>query len=238
MTDFWKRVQSLLTQDLNKTWLASEIGVSVNTLSNWVARDNDPKASQAQAMADALGVSVEYLVTGKNSYLEDFPQNTLLSDNLKNATYVRDHKKSLTTNKPQALRNIPFYNVDLTYSNIQRIQDNILQPQHTITHEPFSTCDFCIRAIGNSMEPKIAHGDIIALRKIRGIRDALWGEPYVIVTFDDSQICTLKLIYQDTENSDTIILRSLNSAHPDDKTLQKSAIKETYKVLGAIRQFG
>ncbi len=73
MEDFWKRVRNLLTDDLNQTWLAKEIGVSPCTLSNWIARGSDLKASRVQAIAQALGVTMEYLMTGQNPYLDEEP---------------------------------------------------------------------------------------------------------------------------------------------------------------------
>ncbi len=205
-----------------------------------------PKADTAQVIAESLGVSVEYLVTGKDSYLEEFLPEKLLDPNLKDATYVMDHKSPLYLQKqhsphslhsPHVSRSIPFYNVDLTYSNIQQIQDRSLKPAENLLYTSFAECNFCIRAVGDSMEPKIAHGDIVALQKLQNLRDVLWGEIYVVVTFEESKICTLKSLFQDPENSDTVILRSLNPSKSGDNFLPKSTIKDIYKVVGSVRQF-
>ncbi len=222
MKDFWQRVKSLLDRDLNRAWLSEEIGVPTNTFSNWLARDFDPKLSKALAIADALGVSVEYLATGKESYS---------IDDAKGTTGLSPQAEHL----PQST---PFYNVDLTYSNMQQIQDQTLQPTENLLYTSFAECDFCIRAMGDSMIPKIIHGDIVALQKLQNLREVLWGEIYVILTFEESKICALKLLFQDPENSNAIILRSLNPTYPGDKVLQKSAIKDIYKVVGSLRQFG
>ncbi len=217
MKDFWKRVESLLTQDLNKAWLSKEINVPPSTFSNWITRDFDPKLSKAQAIADALGVSVEYLITGKHPFGMDTDEP------------MQPHKNQ---------QDMPFYSVDLTYTNIKQIQDHLLKPTENLLNTPFSECDFCIRAVGNSMQPHIFHGDIVALQKLQSFRDVLWGELYVIITFEESKICTLKSLFQDPESPDTVILRSLNSSYPDDKVLQKHAIKDIYKVVGSMRLFG
>ncbi len=70
MIDFWKRVRAQMTGDLNQNWLAGEIGIAPNTLSAWITRNSEPKASYAQAIASALGVTVEFLVTGKEPYYD------------------------------------------------------------------------------------------------------------------------------------------------------------------------
>ncbi len=234
MTDFWKRVRSLYNQDLNQAWLCRKLGMSSGSFSNWITRGFMPKADTAQIIAESLGVSVEYLVTGKDSYVEEFLPEKLLDSNLKGAAYVMDHKKP---HSPHVSRSIPFYNVDLTYSNIQQIQDRSLKPTENLLYTSFAECDFCIRAVGDSMEPKIAHGDIVALQKLQNLRDVLWGEIYVVITFEESKICTLKSLFQDPENPDTVILRSLNLSKSGDNFLPKSTIKDIYKVVGSVRQF-
>ncbi len=153
MIDFWKRVRALLAEDLTQTWLAGELQVNPKVLSGWIQRDSEPRASQAQAIADALGVSVEYLVTGKRPF-------------------GTDADDAMPPNPNQ--RGVPFYSVDLTYSNIKQIQDHILKPTANLLDSPFAECDFCIRAVGNSMQPHIFHGDIVALQKLQSFRDVLW----------------------------------------------------------------
>ena len=51
------------TQD----WVAGKIGVSERTFRGWLSRKIMPNADQACAIAKALGVTVEYLVTGSDS---------------------------------------------------------------------------------------------------------------------------------------------------------------------------
>ncbi len=233
MIDFWKRVRALYTQDLNQAWLCRKLGVSSGTFSNWITRDSIPKANTAQAIAEALGVSVEYLVTGKELYLEDLSQHRRLRHNAQDTAFLMDHRESRYSQGC-----IPFYGVDLTYSNMQQIQDQRIKPTENLMYTPFGECDFCIRVVGSSMEPHVFHGDIVALQKVQGLRAVLWGEIYVIVTFEESKICAIKSLFQDPENPNTIILRSLNSSYPSDNVLPKSSIKDVYKVVGSIRQFG
>ncbi len=71
MIDFWKRVKSLMTGDLTQIWLSGETGIPAKNISAWIQRDSEPRAGYAQAIASALGVTVEYLVTGKEPYYDD-----------------------------------------------------------------------------------------------------------------------------------------------------------------------
>ena len=60
--------------------LSAETGISENTLKSYLKSDSaEPKATNAVAIANALGVSVEYLVTGKNAKGENFSAKTRLA---------------------------------------------------------------------------------------------------------------------------------------------------------------
>ena len=61
-----------LDPEKNQNWLCSEIAVSSGTMSSWITHDRLPKADLAVKIAKALGVSVEYLVTGDE---DEFLQN-------------------------------------------------------------------------------------------------------------------------------------------------------------------
>jgi phage repressor protein C with HTH and peptisase S24 domain len=79
MLIFWEQVRKLLTDDLNQAWLCRKIGVSSSTLSAWINRNRLPKADLAVQIAQALGVSVEYLVTGGETNEEDEDDDAGLS---------------------------------------------------------------------------------------------------------------------------------------------------------------
>lgn len=64
--DFWLRVREKLDyQGLTQRELAERIGESYNTLQSWINRNRLPNAEQAVKVADTLGTSVEFLVTGR-----------------------------------------------------------------------------------------------------------------------------------------------------------------------------
>jgi transcriptional regulator with XRE-family HTH domain len=62
---FIERVDSLLKRkDLDRKWLAYTSGVSYNTISGWYSKGRDPKLVEAEKIAKALNVSIDWLQTG------------------------------------------------------------------------------------------------------------------------------------------------------------------------------
>lgn len=66
--EFWKRTNKLIKDKNSKQEnVAQECGIPYQTLRSWVTRQTFPDALQAYKIAQALGVSVEYLVTGEDT---------------------------------------------------------------------------------------------------------------------------------------------------------------------------
>lgn len=67
MSIFWNTVLSVLDEKgLNKSELHAGINKSKTTVYHWIKRDTLPQADDALLIADYLGVSVRYLVTGRD----------------------------------------------------------------------------------------------------------------------------------------------------------------------------
>ncbi len=65
-TMFWNNVNALIkTRKMTQDNLCSQTGISLNTLRGWVSKNILPRADEAVAIAQSLGTTVEYLVTGK-----------------------------------------------------------------------------------------------------------------------------------------------------------------------------
>ena len=62
---FWVRTKYLLkTHKISQRKLAGYIGIPPGTLLNWIYRDLIPDARTACAIAEGLGVTVEFLIRG------------------------------------------------------------------------------------------------------------------------------------------------------------------------------
>ena len=76
---FFKRVRYKLTdQDRKRSWLLSRTGIKPSTWSSWEKWNRLPPLEQALAIAEALGVDLEFLVTGKESPLDMRRNSTLI----------------------------------------------------------------------------------------------------------------------------------------------------------------
>ena len=64
--EFWQRAKRLIqSQNTTQEWVANHCGIEPDKFRRWVSRPIMPNADQATMIANALGVTVEYLVTGK-----------------------------------------------------------------------------------------------------------------------------------------------------------------------------
>ncbi len=67
MLKFWTNVRTELEyQDISQKELATAINESYNTLQSWMKNDRLPDAEQSVKIAQVLGTSVEFLVTGED----------------------------------------------------------------------------------------------------------------------------------------------------------------------------
>ena len=65
MSEFWKNARSLMDErGLRQADVARGVGVPKATVFHWIDRDTIPKADCAVKIADLLGTTVRYLVTG------------------------------------------------------------------------------------------------------------------------------------------------------------------------------
>jgi transcriptional regulator with XRE-family HTH domain len=85
---FWKIVKREVDrQNTSYEWLYRKTGIPKGTFSSWKNRDIIPRADAACRIAVALGVSVEYLLTGtdkpeevSNPRMKDIVKNLILLD--------------------------------------------------------------------------------------------------------------------------------------------------------------
>lgn len=65
--DFWNRVKELMaSQGILQKDMAEAAGVSIGSFKNWLCRNILPDCVKAVKIANKLGTTVEYLVTGNS----------------------------------------------------------------------------------------------------------------------------------------------------------------------------
>ena len=65
-TTFWERAKPLIkAHNLSQKQFADHLGVSINTLQGWIKHERVPETSMAYRVAISLGVTLDYLFSGK-----------------------------------------------------------------------------------------------------------------------------------------------------------------------------
>ncbi len=78
MTDFVNRIDlKLQEKNLKRAALCEDLGLSSTSITDWARRGTVPAGDVCIRIADYLGVSVEWLVTGKDAVLSS-EEKTLL----------------------------------------------------------------------------------------------------------------------------------------------------------------
>ncbi len=71
METFYKRVGvKLIELEKKRSWLLAQTGISASTWSSWEKFGRMPPADRALAIADCLGLTLEFLITGRQSALD------------------------------------------------------------------------------------------------------------------------------------------------------------------------
>ena len=68
MEPFYKRVQIRLVEiERKRSWLLAQTSIKPSTWSSWETHGRIPPADRALAIADALGLSLEFLLVGRET---------------------------------------------------------------------------------------------------------------------------------------------------------------------------
>lgn len=128
---------------------------------------------------------------------------------------------------------VPFYshNIgnDSTYASFKE-----LTPEYFVNFKPFNDCTAYLYVFGDSMYPKFASGEIIAIKELSNKDVLQWGEAYVILTKESSNsLKMLKILHQHSDPK-KLILRSSNPNFKGDTILLKEQIESLYIIKGKI----
>lgn len=191
----------------NKAQFAKQLGVSPQTISAWIKRDS---FDNELIYTKCRGVSATWLLTGEGDMISA-DQQPKVSDVPAEGT--------------------PYYDVDFIGGFNEIVNSQITVPTTNIIVQGFDKADLWCNVTGHSMEPKINHGDIIALRRC-DLRDIQFGEIYAVVL---DTIRTIKIIRR-SPNPDTFLFVPINKDY-DAQEYEKSRILQVFEVIGSISKF-
>lgn len=125
----------------------------------------------------------------------------------------------------------PYYSVDFEMGYDELINDQTNHPDFLIDFKPYNKCDLWCNARGDSMNPTISSGDIIALKEIKDTRCIISNEIYAIVTTNG-----LRTIKRIVDKGDRYTLVPDNKSYPE-QDIDKSIILRLFLVIGAMKMF-
>lgn len=130
---------------------------------------------------------------------------------------------------------VPYYDIDFIGGFDQVYNEHTVKPSYFIDFPPYNDCDYWINVTGKSMGPLIAHGDIVALKKLNNWREfLLMGEIYAVIT---DEFRTIKILGAG-EDDDHYTLIPYNKGEGYSKqAIPKHLIKNVFRVKGAIKKF-
>lgn len=134
----------------------------------------------------------------------------------------------------QEYKGVPFFNVN--FSEITFGEFNLLRetPEYYVNLKPLNDCDAFLTVYGDSMYPKYASGEIIAVREVTNMEVLQWGEAYLIITDESANsMITVKSIFEHN-NESSLILRAFNPAYTGDTVIERSSIKRLFIIKGKV----
>ncbi len=129
---------------------------------------------------------------------------------------------------------VPYYDISLADSVAESLMLMEDEPEYFVNYKPFNDCTAYLPVYGDSMYPKYASGEIIAIKEVTNFDVLQWGEAYVIMGDKATNgIRSIKLVHQHTD-TEKLILRSSNPNFKGDTIVQKQSIKSMYIIKGKI----
>ena len=174
-------------------------------------------------LAYAPDVSVEWLITGRGEMLstmqEKKQENSDLVEKIPEVSYNSAIGK-------------PYYDVDFLGGFNEIVNSQVSIPTNNIVIQGFEKADFWCNVTGHSMEPKINHGDIIALHKCT-LEDIQYGEIYAVVL---DTLRTIKILRRSPDPKKLRFV-PINTTDYDEQEYPVERIMNVYEVIGSISKF-
>lgn len=132
----------------------------------------------------------------------------------------------------EAKQGVPYFDASLSDSRSFLLEEE--QAEYLVNYRPFNDCTAYLPVYGDSMYPKYASGEIIAVKEITNYSVLQWGEAYVVMTDEESNsIRSIKLIFEHPDSA-KVVLRSSNPDFKGDTVISLKNILSLYIIKGKI----
>ena len=213
--------------DGNKSEFARMIGVSPQAINTWISRNT---FDIDIIYAKCINISPEWLLTGNGPMLKTSSDNKTNVEQQQVSTNKADESTPLVTYDPNV--GVPYYDVDFVAGFDLIINDQTFLPTANIVVYGFEKAQMWCNVTGNSMYPKICHGDMIALRECT-LEDVQYGEIYAVVL---DTIRTIKILRK-SDDPNKFRFIPINTEEYDEQEFCKSRILRVFEVLGNVSRF-
>lgn len=213
--------------DGNKSEFARMMGVSPQAINTWISRNT---FDIDIVYAKCINISPEWLLTGNGPMLKTSSDNKTNVEQQQVSTNKADESTPLVTCNPNV--GVPYYDVDFVAGFDLIINDQTFLPTANIVVYGFEKAQMWCNATGNSMYPKICHGDMISLRECT-LEDIQYGEIYAVVL---DTIRTIKILRK-SDNPNKFRFIPINTEEYDEQEFCKSRILRVFEVLGNVSRF-
>lgn len=218
MADIGNRLKEYFdNKGITQSEIAEKLGVSKAYVNALFTGKRAFGKKQAEAWVNLFGLSASWLLTGEGEMLAHESTTPQLLP-----------KTSYTSGRP-------YYNVDFIGGFDLVLNDQTIVPEYNIDFAPYNKDGvvWC-NITGNSMQPKISHGDIIAIKEVVGWQDYLsMGEIYAVVTANNLR--TVKIIRQG-KSEGTLRFIPINTAEFDEQEVPIKMITRVFEVLGCMKR--
>lgn len=207
------RIQEICTKEgISIGAMEKSVGASKGVLSRAISNGTDIQSKWIQRIVENYPIySADWLLSGRGIMLKSKIESGLISNISKGK---------------------PYYDVDFIAGFDEIINSQVSIPTANIIIQGFEKADLWCNVSGHSMEPKISHGDIIALRKCT-IEDVQYGEIYAVVL---DTIRTIKILRK-SKDPNKLRFIPINIENYDEKEYPISRILHIYEVIGSISKF-
>ena len=206
---------------LSDTAFAKTIDTPQTTFSNMLTRNSIPKADLLQSIVEKYKVTPEWLLTGTGKMFREDEKNDL--------PVIGENEVEKLANQDNPLA-IPYFDIDVMAHISMALEDLTQIPSSYLVIPGFTDSYACFPVHGDSMEPKISSGDIIAISRPLQSKSFLWGEIHMVVTNEWRVIKTV----HPGKTEEYIVLRSINPKFAGDTQLHKDDIVAMYLVKGVV----
>ena len=236
----------------NQSAFAKAVGVTPTVIANVVGtRQGKPSFDVISKICANANISADWLLTGHGPMLKTKGSNQSCSVAEDTIPDHKDKKNKAIYPKKQGENSIteallsepsvsytpsngaPYYDVDFLGGFDLTFNNQTINPEYNIDFKPFNKPGVTwVNITGHSMEPKINHGDIIALKECR-LEDVQYGEIYAVVL---DTIRTVKILRK-AKDPNRMRYVPINEENYDEQEYDNSRILRIFEVLGNISRF-